>query len=104
MPCTDGGVPYPPSREEILDSKTPAMLCALIGALEKSDYLDALDRIDWKESGLTRNQFEEWWGIHQQRDEARRKREAEQKRIAALREEGLSKLTDAQKRALGLKE
>jgi len=33
MPCTDGGVPFPPTREEVLADKVPAMLCAIVGAI-----------------------------------------------------------------------
>lgn len=69
MPCDCSG--YPPSREEVLDHKMPAVLCAVI-----SEYgMDILDSIDWKESGVKRKEFEEWWVLHQARDKERRARE-----------------------------
>jgi hypothetical protein len=102
MPCTDGGVPYGPTREEVLDSKAPAMLCGLIGALEKSDFLDALDRIDWKEAGVSRAEFNAWWKQHREQDEDRRVREAEKAIKEKAKKEALAKLTPEERKALGV--
>lgn len=98
MACTDGGVPYPPTREELLDAKVPTpMLCAIMRVLSLPERKSLLTAIDWEEAGITRAEFEEWWATHKRRDEelntaAKRK---------ALREQALAKLTPAERRALG---
>jgi hypothetical protein len=108
MPCTDGGVHYPPSREEVLDEKAPAMLCAIMSAISNGENIPiTLDRVlrhvNWKEAGVTRAEFDEWWKLHQRRDAARRAREAADAKAAALRKKAASKLTKAEREALGVK-
>lgn len=77
MPCTDGGVPFPPTREEILNDKIPVpMLCALLSVLAKDGTIEGiLSDIDWKEAGINQQDFDEWWRLHRLRDQQRRERE-----------------------------
>jgi hypothetical protein len=82
MPCNDGGVPYPPTREEVLNDKVPVpMLCALLTVLKQDGQLEAyLNDIDWKEAGITEDEFLEWWTNHKRRDQQRKAREEERRR------------------------
>jgi hypothetical protein len=90
MPCSDNGVPYPPSREEILTRKMPAVLCGLVRALGVTAVLES---VDWKEAGVNPVEFREWWQMHQKDDEVRRVREERNRRRAELRAQAESKLT-----------
>jgi hypothetical protein len=102
MPCTDGGVPYPPSEYELLQAKAPAMLCALLLALPGEVVYRAATQADWIGAGVTRDEFERWWVEHQRRDVMRRLRDAEAIRREKDRSEALAVLTPAQRKALGL--
>ena len=84
MPCTDGGVPYPESRLEILTTLTPQMLCAVLSAMSADEGRALLDKVDWKEAGVSRNRLEEWWRLHQQHDQARKH---EVRRVRELHEQ-----------------
>lgn len=100
MPCSDGGVPYPPSREEVLNSRMPAVLCGLVSVIG----LDAvLATVDWKEAGVSQGEFREWWAMHQRQDAQRRAREADQKRRQELRAQAEAKLTPEERAVLGIK-
>jgi len=103
MPCTDGGVPYPPSEEEILARKVPAMLCAVWSSLTPHQQSNALAKIDWNEAGVTMKEFTRWWKLHSDEDKRRRAREAEAQRRERLRDKALEKLTPEERRALGVK-
>jgi hypothetical protein len=76
MPCNDGGVPYPPTHEERLDARVPIpALCAILRTMGVKQYLQLLDTVNWQEAGITRDEFVEWWKLHQKRDRARQRRE-----------------------------
>lgn len=90
MPCFDGSAPYPPSREEVLDDKMPAVLCSLVSRVG-IDQIIAL--VDWKEAGVTQAEFQEWWVLHLQRDIDHRQIYEQQERIKALRKQAKDKLT-----------
>lgn len=100
MPCTDGGVPYPPTREEIIAAKMPAVLCGLVSKLGVDAVVDA---VDWVEAGVTPAEFVEWWTVHERNDRMRRQREARQREQEALRAQALAKLSPAERAALGQK-
>ena len=104
MPCTDGGVPYPPTREEKLDAKVPIpALCAFLRVLSPILYLQALDLIDWTEAGIRREEFVEWWKMHQERDRLRQRQARSDKVQENIRKQALAKLSPAERDALGLK-
>jgi hypothetical protein len=104
MPCGDGGVPYPPTREEELAAKTPQMLCGILKALTGTPAFKALlGRVDWKEAGVMRAEFDEWWLLHSRADTDRRMNELKAKREDEARKKALAKLTKAERKLLGHK-
>jgi hypothetical protein len=70
MPCTDGGVPYPPTKEELAHNRfikrAEPMLCSACRALERLGY-------DFDENP----ELSEWWDAHKKEDAKRQ--EAERK-------------------------
>ncbi len=106
MPCTGGPGECPPNYGQSNDyslrrqiERLEAMLCALIkvGGLEKM-----LANADWEAAGVGAADLKAWWEQHQDKDRRMNKaREViiarDQRRAAAL-----AKLTDDEKRDLGL--
>lgn len=103
MPCTDGGIPYPPTREEKLNAMAPAMLCALVSTLDKEALEGVLKKVNWAEAGITHAEFDEWWALHKRRDASRRAREKEYAERDKQRKDAIAKLTPAERRVLGIK-
>lgn len=101
MPCTDGGVPYPPSRDDFLDRRTSAMLCALFNVNEATMLL-LVEGVNEREAGVTKAEIREWWKLHQAKDIARREREAAERKRMELRKAAFKKLTREELEALGL--
>jgi hypothetical protein len=62
-----------------------------------------LSNVDWKEVGVKRRTVEAWWRKHKAEDEARRVREAAEKRKTELKAAALAKLSEEEKAALGIK-
>lgn len=119
MPCYDAGpIDRQPERfHGLTGHELEAALCALMTVLEDcstgdraplsaNHIADALDRVDWKEAGITRKQLTDWWKSHKAADKVRRDREQLQRedaeRKAMLRKSGLEKLTPAERLALGI--
>lgn len=128
MPCRDGG----PSQAQIKAvareherklqeiRNIEAFLCAICTALNdtekqplgkmrvgKSTFDLVLDRIDWEEAGVTREELLAWWKKHQEQDEARRlreqmtkERETQEAERAKIREKALSKLSPEERDAV----
>jgi len=115
MPCYSGDENSRGSgdREAILEEtidKRNAMMCAVFRA---AGVEDILGKIDYKEAGISRKEFELWWKEHEEEDRLRREREKKAqaaKRAAAKakaerakkRKEVLAKLTDEDKIILGV--
>jgi hypothetical protein len=121
MPCTY----YTPEEERDIahreHTKTAhqlknieAMLCGVLSCLEVDGGFDrVIDRLDYKEMGVTKKQVLDWWHDHQEQDKSRREteervrlarekaavEERERKRIA---KKALEKLTAKEKKAIGL--
>lgn len=101
MPCFDGG----PTRPE---PETPyeAILCGVFTFLENQPLdgtLEAvLENLDYKEMGVTEEEVRVWWEVHKAQDARRRERERKEREREEARQTALSKLTDAEKAALGL--
>lgn len=88
-----------------------AAMCGLLTAIEKwgNDTTPEgrvkmmLDKVDWTEAGVKRKTVEIWWKKHKEEDAARRAYEEAKKRKEELKAHALSKLTEAERIALGLK-
>ena len=118
MPCTNGG----PSDREIANSsqkkilKLEAFLCAIISVLENNSKMTKIvhsqhfesifekisNSLDEKESGITGKQLRAWWAKHKKQDKIRRNAEKEKKLTEEARRKALNKLSDAEKKLLGL--
>lgn len=103
--------------------KVEAMLCGILTTLTDTTQFGAgndewfdtfLDRLDYAEMGVTREELLAWWDDHLEKDRRRREREreaaAEQERERQEEQErnrliegAKSKLSTAEKKALGIK-
>lgn len=66
---------------------------------DRSLSTNPLDFVNYKEAGITRPALEKWWKNHKALDVKHR----EAARLQALKVAALSKLTDEEKKALGVK-
>lgn len=83
--------------------KQTARLCAIFKVLQKNKLLtEILNQVDWKEAGVTKQSTLEWWARHQKEDLRRRQIEREEFLRKQRRNKILSKLTDEEKKELGL--
>lgn len=97
MPCSDGGVPYPPSPDEIAREKfakrAPSLLCSACRALERFGY-------DFDENP----ELSEWWAKHKAEDEERERKEQakrlELERVNEIIKKPFKNLTAEEKRLL----
>ncbi len=106
MPCYDGGPREPTISQERLDEfrRIEAMLCAMFKTAEKLGWLPTLmENIDWKAAGIKRYQMEEWWVYHKAADELRRQQEAEEAERLRKIKSAKSKLTNEERKLLGIK-
>lgn len=83
MPCNDGGIPYPPSPEEIafaqFAKRAPSLLCSACRALERLGY-------DFDENP----ELSEWWDKHKTEDAKKQlliQQEQAKKELAQQREQ-----------------
>lgn len=104
MPCNDGG--YGNGYAEKQAKWFEALACGIFTQMDKQpiDGLlnDILDNLDYQEMGINRLDVEFWWKSHKSADEKRRAEEAQKAQIEELRILGLSKLTQEERKALGL--
>ena len=101
MPCTDGGIPYPPTREEILNKQVPmAVLCAVVTNFGVA-HIAEIVRATAKQSGVSETDFRAWWMMHSARDQQRKAHEAYDRKQRTLKAQALAKLTPAERKALG---
>ena len=116
MPCRDYYDDHP--EQYFKDVTEPALkkqisfaesaLCAALAALEHVDSLvetvspkqgDFYDWLNFKEAGITKTQLIKWHKTHKELDLKHR----EQERLKNLRETALKKLTDEERKVLGIK-
>lgn len=118
MPCRDYYDDHP--EEYFRDVTEPALrkqisfaesaLCLALNTMEqllkgiKHDFDDhvktnPLDIMDFEEAGITRTDLEKWWTKHKKLDARHR----EQERLKNVRAAALAKLTDEEKKVLGVK-
>jgi hypothetical protein len=88
MPCYTG----PITEEErkingMLPEQHAAVLCGIISAVG----IEILDRVDWKEVGVSKELVLRWWALHQRDDEERKQRE-ERKGAAAKNKAEIDRL------------
>lgn len=76
------------------------MLCGLATRMERVN--ESFRFVDWAEAGVTQAQFLGWWRLHQEDDRQRKQREQEAARRKLDKENALKKLTDREKKVLGL--
>lgn len=105
MPCRDGGAYDSPEYQRKLDKEKiaflEASLCASLTALQKFSW-SPFDRIDYEEAGIKKEKLMWWWLNHKREDAARRKKEEKEKEKQDLKVSALSKLTEEERKALGL--
>lgn len=92
MPCTDGGVPY--TREDT----TRVNLNARVAC----DALSLIERTNPDLISELRAETQAWWHAHKEADRIRLQREREASDREALRNSARSKLTPAERKALGI--
>ena len=109
MPCRDGGAYDSPEYQRKLDKEKiaflEASLCASLTAFENmKNYMsnDPFDWIDYEEAGIEKKKLMDWWGNHKNKDYIRRQQEAAEKVKQDLKVSALSKLTEEERKALGL--
>ena len=105
MPCRDGMEDVRRREDAERRAIVEASLCAVLTVLEADDdaFASMLKKIDWKEAGVTKRQFLTWWEDHKEWDRKRREAVAKQVHEAKVRKDALAKLTDEEKKILGIK-
>ncbi len=94
MPCSDGGIPYPPSKEELAErafiKRAPGMLCSACRALEQFGYDFDLNP-----------ELSDWWAKHKAEDAERERKEhakrLELERVDSILEKPFKSITDGEK-------
>jgi len=112
MPCNDWGSGPGPVYIHDHESarklkEVEAMLCGLLTSIESSESSTynlnlLLMSFDEKESGVDKSELLKWWQNHKAEDAARKLKEQKIKEKQELKKQALSKLTDKEKKALGL--
>ena len=103
MPCRDYESPSytsPTSSWEYKDLKKQndrlaRIACKAMTELVKSGYADFLLLQD--------DEVREWWEKHQEADRIAKEKQAEKRRLAKLKKDALAKLSDEEKKVLGIK-
>lgn len=111
MPCYDGrSVSIDADRLEEL-RKCEAVLCAILRAVNgaqsyapMAQLWTLLDHVDWQGAGVSRAWLQAWWQQHQQQDQDKARAEAMEKARGKVRREALAKLTNEERRLLGIKD
>ena len=107
MPCYDSGA-Y--DREDQYRQKKKivfleAALCAALTVFEKianentNVVINPFSWIDYEKAGIGEKKLKDWWDNHKREDYARRKKEKEKQDLKAS---ALSKLTEEERKVLGL--
>lgn len=115
MPCRDyyddnphayfKDVSEPALKKQI--SFAESALCQTLVALEKcvielneknGTNINPMDQIDYSAAGIKRNELIKWWNNHKKLDAKHR----EEERIKKVREDAISKLSDEEKKVLGI--
>lgn len=66
MPC------YDPRNTRKDDALASAVLCGVLRHVDEANLLPALfDALDWREIGVSRQEFNDWWRDHRDADAQR---------------------------------
>lgn len=112
MPCRDvwDDTPTKETRHGMTIDHFEATLCGIFTEAEarakRTGYDELgllLSHVNWKEAGVKRKTVEIWWKKHKEEDAERRAYEEAKKRKEELKVSAMSKLTEAELIALGLK-
>lgn len=106
MPCRDEWTEREDLEKDYRElALVRASLCAVLSVLEEDDatFAAILKKIDWKEAGVSKREFLSWWTDHMEKDRKRKEQEAKLMREKEILKEALSKLTDEEKKILGIK-
>lgn len=106
MPCrVDHFDSYLEIENQRKINELEAMLCAVLSVLASEGHLFAtLNKINEEESGIRCAALREWWKNHQEKDRDRREKEKQEKELAQKKFFALNKLTEEEKKILGLAE
>ena len=86
------------------EAEIKAIACQALSFIENEQRMKAFENFfSANASGVTLPAFKKWWRDHKKADHKRRMAERQAEREERLRKSGLSKLTDAEARVLGLK-
>lgn len=98
MPCSSDG--YPDSRDTELRRlrDVEAMLCAVMSVTPGT----VIDKIDYKEAGVSKSTLIRWWEEHRRKDDERRSRERAREAQRKAKADALAKLSPAERKVLGL--
>lgn len=69
MPCYD---PRPSGPTNLDSLSTKEELAAALCCVLTNVGGDMIERMDWRESGVTKRQVRGWWKVHQREDKIRR--------------------------------
>lgn len=108
MPCRDEMAEAQDRKRDYQElAFLRAGLCAVLTVMEKNmkkkTFAQYIDCIDWKEAGVTKREFLGWWEDHKEKDRKRLAAMEKQLKEIKIRKEALAKLTDEEKKILGVK-
>lgn len=100
MPCVSGPS-FEQSREESLQAKMPAVLCALLRIYPVEHVV--WQSLDWANAGVTYREFVTWAAKHKREDDERLARLTRDREIWEIAERAKAKLTPEELAALKVK-
>ena len=100
MPCHDWDDSLEMDRLRKDKAFLEAALCAFLASNERLGFI--LNYIDYDEAGISEQELVDWWENHKKKDVIRKQREAAEKEKQDLKSVALSKLTEEERKALGL--
>ena len=99
MPCMsyDDRPDYSEREWKNKTDKLARIACKVLTSLEESDRHELLVQI------LKDDEVRDWWEAHQEADRKAREAKERKEREARIRKEALAKLTDEERKILGIK-
>jgi hypothetical protein len=110
MPCRDWNVNDDRAAEHDRLRLVEPALCGVFTAMERQGgdlFENVLSFVNWREAGVSEESVRHWWKAHKAEDARQRKNEDRRAKSAAekkrKREEALAKLTEEERKLLGIK-